>query len=65
MIRKYHVVAIPIRIVLNTFGDYNSNGMMYVLKENEQKVKDLVKKNPFSPVELVQPLVIRAMKAIQ
>lgn len=60
MIRKYHVVAIPIRIVLNTFGDYNPNGMMYVLKENEQKIKDLVKKNPFSPVELVRPLVIRA-----
>lgn len=60
MIRRYHVVAIPIRIVLNSFGDHNPNGMMYVLKENEQKVKDLVKKNPFSPVELVQPLVIRA-----
>ena len=60
MIRKYHVVAIPIRIVLNTFGDHNPNGMMYVLKENEQKVKDLVKKNPFTPVDLVQPLVIRA-----
>ena len=60
MIRKYHVVAIPIRIVLNTFGDHNPNGMMYVLKENEQKVKELVKKNPFTPVDLVQPLVIRA-----
>ncbi|WP_047985567.1 cupredoxin domain-containing protein [Ornithinibacillus californiensis] len=60
MIRKYHVVAIPIRIVVNTFGDHNPNGMMYVLKENEQKVKDLVKKNPFTPVELVEPLVIRA-----
>lgn len=60
MIRRYHVVAIPIRIVVNTFGDHNPNGMMYVLKENEQKVKDLVKKNPFSPVELVRPLVIRA-----
>ena len=60
MIRKYHVVAIPIRIVLNTFGDHNPNGMMYVLKENEQKVKELVKKNLFTPVDLVQPLVIRA-----
>lgn len=60
MKRKYHVVAIPIRIVVNTFGDHNPNGMMYVLKENEQKVKDLVKKNPFTPVDLVEPLVIRA-----
>ena len=32
MIRKYHVVAIPIRIVLNTFGDHNPNGMMYRVK---------------------------------
>ena len=40
MIRRYHVVAIPIRIVVNTFGDHNPNGMMYVLKENEQKVKE-------------------------
>ncbi|PIC97461.1 copper oxidase [Sporosarcina sp. P26b] len=60
MIRHYHVVAIPIRIVLNTFGDHNPNGMMYVLKENEEKVKRLVKKNPFMPVDLVQPLFIRA-----
>ena len=60
MKRSYHVVAIPIRIVVNTFGDYNPNGMMYVLKENEQKVKELVKKNPFTPVDLVEPLIIRA-----
>jgi manganese oxidase len=60
MKRSYHVVAIPIRIVVNNFGDYNPNGMMYVLKENEEKVKNLVKKNPFSVVDLVQPLVIRA-----
>ncbi|TFE01618.1 multicopper oxidase domain-containing protein [Jeotgalibacillus salarius] len=60
MKRFFHIVAIPIRIVLNQFGDHNPNGMMYVLKENERKVKRLVKKNPFTPVELVQPLIIRA-----
>ncbi|QOR68034.1 multicopper oxidase domain-containing protein [Cytobacillus suaedae] len=60
MKRFYHVVSIPIRIVVNNFGDYNPNGMMYVLKENEQKVKKLVRKNPFSTVDLVEPLVIRA-----
>jgi manganese oxidase len=38
MIRRYHVVAIPIRIVVNNFGDHNPDGRMYVLKENEQKV---------------------------
>ncbi|WP_342535960.1 multicopper oxidase domain-containing protein [Sporosarcina sp. FSL K6-3508] len=60
MKRRYHVVAIPIRMVVNKFGDHNPNANMYVLKENEQKVKDLIKKNPFTPVDLVQPLVIRA-----
>ncbi|OZM57051.1 copper oxidase [Lottiidibacillus patelloidae] len=60
MKRCYHVVAIPIRIVVNTFGDYNPNGAIYVLKENEKKVRTLVKKNPFTPVELIEPLTIRA-----
>jgi manganese oxidase len=60
MKRFYHVVAIPIRIVLNNFGDHNEEGLIYVLKENESKVKDLVRKNPFTPVDLVQPLCIRA-----
>ncbi|WNS80355.1 multicopper oxidase domain-containing protein [Domibacillus sp. DTU_2020_1001157_1_SI_ALB_TIR_016] len=60
MIRRYHVVAIPIRMVVNNFGDHNPDGQMYVLKENEAKVKELIRKNPFTPVELVQPLTIRA-----
>ncbi|MGM8212699.1 copper oxidase [Virgibacillus sp. W0430] len=60
MKRFYHIVAIPIRIVLNNFGDHNPNGMMYVLKENESIVKEQVRKNPFTPVDVVQPLVIRA-----
>ncbi|MHA6250882.1 multicopper oxidase domain-containing protein [Oceanobacillus sp. CAU 1775] len=62
MKRKFHIVAISIRIVVNNFGDHNPNGMMYVLKENEKKIKKLVKKNPFTPVDLVEPLVIRANK---
>ncbi|WP_026672624.1 multicopper oxidase domain-containing protein [Alkalihalobacterium bogoriense] len=60
MLRRYHVVAIPIRIVYNNFGDHDPDGRMYVLKENEELVRELVKKNPFTPVELVQPLAIRA-----
>lgn len=60
MKRFYHVVAIPIRIVLNNFGDHNPDGMIYVLKENENHVRERVRKNPFTPVDLVQPLVIRA-----
>lgn len=60
MIRRYHIVAIPIRIVVNRFGDHDPDGMMYVLKENESLVKKQVEKNPFTPVDLVEPLVIRA-----
>lgn len=53
------MVAIPIRIVINKFGEHDPDGMMYVLKENEDCVRTLVAKHPFSPVDLVQPLVIR------
>ncbi|HZG73912.1 MAG TPA: multicopper oxidase domain-containing protein, partial [Chondromyces sp.] len=60
MLRRFHIVAIPIRIVFNKFGDHDPDGMMYVLKENEELVKAEVARNPFMPVELVQPLVIRA-----
>ncbi|KGA96589.1 multicopper oxidase [Alkalihalobacillus alcalophilus ATCC 27647 = CGMCC 1.3604] len=60
MLRCYHIVAIPIKIVVNNFGDHNPDGMMYVLKENEEIVKERVKCNPFMPEELVQPLTIRA-----
>ena len=60
MLRKYHVVAIPIRIVFNRFGDHDPEGMMFVLKENEELVKQQVACNLFSPVDLVQPLIIRA-----
>jgi len=60
MNRLFHVVAIPIRIVYNNFGDHDPNGRIYVLKENEKKVQDLVRKHPFSTVELIQPLTLRA-----
>lgn len=59
-VRFYHVVAIPIRIVYNKWGDHDPNGMMYVLKQNEARVRALVRANPLTPVSLVQPLVIRA-----
>ena len=60
MIRQFHIVAIPIRIVVNRFGDHNPNGRIYVLKENESLVKKKVELNPYTPVDLVEPLVIRA-----
>lgn len=60
MQRKYHIVAISTRIVVNDFGDHDPEGKMYVLKENEGTLRRLVALNPFSTVELVQPLIIRA-----
>lgn len=60
MVRRYHIVSIPLRIVVNNFGDHDPNGMIYVLKEHESRVKEEVAANPFTPVELVQPLTIRA-----
>ncbi len=59
-VRYYHITAISIPIVYNRFGDHDPNGLMYVLKENEDAVREAVEKNPFTPVDLVQPLVIRA-----
>lgn len=60
MLRRYEVVAISVRIVYDTFGDHDPDGRMYVLKESRQLVEDLVRDNPLTPVDLVQPLVIRA-----
>ena len=60
MIRRFHIAAIPIRIVVNKFGDHDPDGMMYVLKENVNIVQKKVKHHPFTPIDLVEPLVIRA-----
>ena len=59
-VKYYHIVAITIPIVYNTAGDHDPNGLMYVLKENEEAVKKAVAENPLTPVNIVQPLVIRA-----
>lgn len=60
MIRKYNVSSIQIPIVYNRYGDIDPDGLMYVLEENECKVKELVKKCTSTYINLVQPLVIRA-----
>ncbi|MCL6581747.1 MAG: multicopper oxidase domain-containing protein, partial [Firmicutes bacterium] len=60
MLRRYRVVAMSVRIVYNRFGDHDPNGRMFVLKESAPEVKRLVGENPFTPVDLVRPLVLRA-----
>lgn len=59
-IKFFNISAISVPIVYNNFGDHDPEGMMYVLSENEQKVRDEVAENPLKPVDIVQPLVIRA-----
>jgi len=59
-VKHFNIAAISIRIVYNKAGDYDPNGLMYVLKENEDAIRKAVAENPFTPVDLVQPLVIRA-----
>jgi FtsP/CotA-like multicopper oxidase with cupredoxin domain len=58
--RSYSIVSLQTRIVINKFGDHDPNGQMYVLAENEQALRQQVAVNPFTPVDLVEPLVIRA-----
>ena len=58
--RHFDIAAISLQIVYNKEGDHDPNGMMYVLKEDEQTIRGAVNENPLAPSELVQPLVIRA-----
>ncbi len=62
--RYYDIEAIEIPIVYNKYGDYDPNGLLYVLKEDAVRIKKGALKN-FNqeipqPYEEVMPLVIRA-----
>ena len=59
-VKTFNIVAVSVRIVYNKAGDHDPDGLMYVLEENEYAVKQAVDENPFQPVDIVQPLVIRA-----
>jgi len=56
----YRVVAMPVDIVYNEYGDHNPNGRMYALEGEHLTIKNQVAASPNTPVELVRPLVIRA-----
>ena len=60
MIRHFDVAAIQVPIVYNKYGDNDPNGLMYVLNDNIETIRQAIKANPLGMVELVQPLVIRA-----
>lgn len=60
-VKHFNIVTISTKIVYNKEGDHDPNGLMYVLRENENTLSEEVKKNPFTPVDIVQPLVIRGI----
>jgi FtsP/CotA-like multicopper oxidase with cupredoxin domain len=59
-IRTFSINAIRLNIVINKAGEHNPDGLLYVLEEDEDAVRALVDANPFTPVDAVRPLVIRA-----
>lgn len=63
-VRVYDIEAISLPIVYNKYGDYDPNGLMYVLKKDSQRIQEKARKLFELPVprpcDEVQPLVIRA-----
>ena len=63
-VRVFDIEAISLPIVYNKFGDHDPNGLMYVLKQDSerirQKAKELFELPVPQPYEEVRPLVIRA-----
>lgn len=64
--RYYEIEAIKIPIVYNKYGDYDPNGLLYVLKKDADRVRECAKRcftqEIPQPCEEVKPLVIRACK---
>lgn len=62
-VRTFHVEAIQIPIVYNRYGDYDPNGLLYVLEEDAEEIKrEALKRFEMEipqPYEKVQPLVLR------
>ena len=62
--KPYDIEAISLPIVYNKFGDHDPNGMLYVLKQDSERIQREARKRFELPVpqpyEEVQPLVIRA-----
>lgn len=62
--RTFHIKAIQLPIVYNRYGDYDPDGLLYVLEEEAEQIQKEAyirfEQNPPQPHEKVQPLVIRA-----
>ena len=63
-LRVYDIEAISLPIVYNRFGDHDPNGLLYVLKQDSERIQREARKRFELPVpqpyEEVRPLVIRA-----
>ena len=63
-VRVYDIEAISLPIVYNKYGDHDPNGLMYVLKQDSQRIqrkaRELFNLPIPQPYEEVRPLVIRA-----
>lgn len=61
--RYFTIEAIQIPIVYNRYGDYDPDGLFYVLEEDSQRIQEEAIRNfrqmPPQPCEEVQPLVLR------
>ena len=62
-VRTFHIEAIQIPIVYNRYGDYDPNGLLYVLEEDAERIKrealQRFEMDVPQPYKEVQPLVIR------
>lgn len=65
-VRTFEIEAISIPIVYNKYGDYDPNGLLYVLKKDAKEIRERTLENFYmkipQPYEGVKPLVIRANK---
>lgn len=63
-VRTFDIEAISLPIVYNKYGDFDPNGMLYVLKKDSERIQQKAMENfalsPPQPYKEVQPLVIRA-----
>lgn len=62
-VRTFHIEAIQIPIVYNKYGDYDPDGLLYVLEEDAERIKrealQRFRMEIPQPYEEVRPLVIR------
>lgn len=60
--RTFNIVAIQVPIVYNKAGEHDPNGLMYVLAEDETRVREAIRDRPFDPVPEARPLVVRCLR---